>query len=382
MPAQADVPPPLILLAHRAHDTVALLRSLLEREGFTALCAYNGRAAQQYARQHQPALLLLEQHLPLFDGLELCRQLRRQGVNAPVFILGDRAEELDKLLACAAGADDFLQLPLHPRELLGRVKATLRRTGDQALRPRGSVRCGRIELNPERREARAAGTILALTSLEYELLTVFVEAPGRVFPREALLSRLAGFLRGEPFDRTIDIHMSNLRRKLRPALGGADVLETVRGVGYRLRDSTTAGGMGAEISHEAEGLGRLALAALSRAPVPLLVLSPDRTVLLYNKAAEQLCGWTAQEVLGQVKCYSLLGCHDEAGSLLCHERCPLLAARLNHMSEQEARYVITLKDGSELPVTARYSRLNDGAGGAGEEGIASESTLLVLEPVR
>jgi len=293
MPEQADVSLPLILVAHRARDTVALLRSLLEREGFTALCAYDGRVARQYARQHQPVLLLLEQRLPLIDGLELCRHLRRQGDDAPIFILSDGTDELDKLLAFSAGADDLLQLPLHPSELLGRVKAALRRARDLALRSRGSARCGRIELDPDRREARAAGTLLTLTSLEFELLTVFVESPGRVFSREALLSRLAGFLRGEPFDRAIDIHVSNLRRKLRPALGAADVLETVRGVGYRLRDSATVGAMGTAISRDIEGLGRLALAALSRAPVPLLVLAPDRTVLLYNKAAEHLCGWTA-----------------------------------------------------------------------------------------
>jgi len=365
MPAQGETSLPLILVAHHAPDSVALLRSLLEREGYTVLCAYNGRMAQQFARQHHPTLLLLDQALPLVDGLEVCRVLRGESDSPVIFILSDHPDELDKLLAFSAGADDYLQLPMHPRELLARVRVALRRTATSTAPARQVVRSGGIELLPDLRQARAAGHEVALTALEYELLSIFTREPGRVFSREDLLSRLGGFLRGAPLDRTIDIHVSNLRRKLRQAMGERAPIETVRGVGYRLRvddGEEVADGVAAKDAQPGDanaGLAGLALAALERAPMPLLVLSPERTVLLYNEAAQHLCGWTAEEVAGKVTCYSLLGCHSGDGTMLCHDLCPMRTALRPGMSDQVAHYVITLKDGRELPVAAHYSRLRD-----------------------
>ena len=376
MSAQRETSFPLILVAHHAPDSVALLRSLLEREGYTALCAYNGRMAQQLARQHHPALLLLDEALPLVDGLEVCRALRADRDLPAIFILSDRPDELNKLLAFSAGADDYLPLPMHPRELLGRVRVALRRM-TVAAPARDVVRCGGIELEPAQRRARAAGHDIALTSLEYELLSIFAHAPGRVFSREDLLGRLGGFLRGAPLDRAIDIHVSNLRRKLRAAMGPGAPIETVRGVGYRLRGDNADAGPLAETREDdaGAGLAGLALAALERAPTPLLVLSAERTVLLYNEAAQHLCGWTAEEVLGQVKCYSLLGCHSHDGAMLCYDLCPMRTALRPGMSDQVAHYVITLKDGRELPVTAHYSRLRDA-------GSQRDCVLLALAPER
>jgi DNA-binding response OmpR family regulator len=379
MSARSTAPLSLILVAHHTRDTVELLRSLLEHEGFAVLCAYNGRAAEQLVHQHRPALLLLDQDLPLIGGLELCRTLRRADAgNSAIFILSQRLDELSRLLAFSAGADDYLALPIHPRELLARVQAVLRRVSAETTRPQGVQQCGRIELHPERREARAEGKPLSLTSLEYELLAVFVAHPGRVYGREDLLRRLAGYLRGEPFDRTIDIHVSNLRRKLRAALGGEAPIETVRGVGYRLREAPLASTASAgSPAPEPAGLdlGQLALAALGRAPTPLLVLSPDRTVLLYNEAAEHLCGWKAEDVAGQVKCYSLLGCHDADGTLLCHRRCAMGRGGQGSVSDHQDHYVITLKDGREVPVEAHYTRLDAGVGAEG-----GEYMLLMLQP--
>lgn len=375
MAAQAETSLPLILVAHHAPGSVGLLRSLLEHEGYAVLCAYNGRVAQQLIHQHRPALLLLDQALPLGDGLELCRALRRESDTPAIFIISDHPDELNKLLAFSAGADDYLQLPLHPRELLGRVKVALRRTSGMADHTQPVVRAGRIALYPERRQARAAGQDIPLTSLEYELLAALAHHPGRVFTREELLNRLSGFLRGTPFDRTVDIHVSNLRHKLRRALGENAPIETVRGVGYRLRIQATSDGGAAQADETTSdaSLGRVALAALDRAPMPLLVLSLDRTVLLYNEAAQDLCGWKAEEVAGQVKCYSLLGCHNDDGTMLCHDTCPMRLALFSGVNDHQARYIITLKDGRELPVTAHYSRLN----------IADnqrDCVLLILQP--
>src|SRR5512146_1470574 len=149
MSAQAGVSLPLILIAHHAPDTVGLLRCLLEREGYAAICAYNGRMARQFIHQHRPVLLLLDQALPLMDGLELCRAVRREGDAPAIFILSDRPDELNKLLAFSAGADDYLPLPMHPRELLGRVNVALRRVTSQGGTARPIIRRRRIEVDPE-----------------------------------------------------------------------------------------------------------------------------------------------------------------------------------------------------------------------------------------
>lgn len=126
-------------------------------------------------------------------------------------------------------------------------------------------------------------------------------------------------------------------------------------------------------SADAASLGNVALAALERAPMPMLVLSLDREVLLYNQAAQHLCGWKAEEVAGQVTCYSLLGCHNASGMMLCHDTCPMRLALLSGVNDHQAHYVITLKDGRELPVAAHYSRLSDLGG-------QSDCVLLVLQP--
>lgn len=380
MSERAELSLPLILVAHHIPSSVELLKSLLEREGYTALCAYNGRVARQYIHQHRPALALLDQALPLIDGLELCRALQDERDAPVVFITSDHPDELNKLLAFSAGADDYLPLPMHPRELLSRVKVALRRTVGMRNHAPPAMRYGRIELHPTERRVRVEGQDVSLTSLEYELLTVFVQSPGRVFTREELLTRLSGFLRGVPFDRAVDIHVSNLRRKLRHGLAEDAPIETVRGVGYRLRIETKAAGEAVEAladneSAGAASLGTMALAALDRAPVPMLVLSLEREVLLYNQAAQHLCGWRAEEVAGQVKCYSLLGCHNADGMMLCHDGCPMRLALLDGVNDHQAHYVITLKDGRETPVTAHYSRLSDLDG-------QSDCVLLVLQPER
>lgn len=368
----------LILIAGHALASAGMLRSLLEREGYATLCAYNGREARRLIQRHQPVLALLDQALPLVDGLELCRELRRERDTPAIFITSERPDELNKLLAFSAGADDYLPLPMHPRELLGRVRVALRRASGQEDRRQAVTHVGPLELRPDQRQARVAGQDIPLTSLEFELLAIFAHSPGRVFTRDELLTRLESFLRGAPLNRTVDIHVSNLRRKLRAALGADAPIETVRGVGYRMPVSARAasletGAAGGSDDEERVNLERVALAALDRAPVPLLALSLDRTVLLYNQAAQQLCGWTAEEVAGQVKCYSLLGCHNREGALLCYDACPMRTALLSGVNDQEARYIIMRKDGSELPVMAHYSRLR-------AEGARSDYVLLVLQP--
>lgn len=371
MSIQGDPPLPFVLVAHRSRETVELLKALLEREGYTAQCAYNGRSALHIAHQHRPVLLLLDQALPLIDGLELCRVLRQEEDTAAIFILSDQFDELCKLLAFAAGADDCFPLPFHPRELLARIKAILRRTPLQKTGEQQVLRCGTLELNPEQRQVRAGKEVIGLTGLEYELLYLLIRHPGRVFSRGELLERLSGFQDHAPLDRAVDIHVSNLRRKLAQVMGDKVPIETVRGVGYRLRllapeaparDTPTAGQQ-----------VQLALVAFEHVPLPLLVLSTDRTVVLYNEAARRLCGWPADQVVGQVKCYSLLACHDEEGRMLCTRDCILRTGQLPHFKEQTTRYRITTRDGRDVPAVAHYSHL-------GEPGAEQDYVLLTLEP--
>jgi PAS domain S-box-containing protein len=327
-------------------------------------------------------LLLLDQALPLIDGLELCRTLQQTENTPAIFILSDQPDELGRLLAFAAGADDCLSLPFHPRELLARIKAILRRIQQQVAIDHHVLRCGSLELDSEQRQVRVSGEIIGLTALEYELLYILLRYPGRAFSRTQLLEQLHSLDYSSPFDRTIDIHISNLRRKLSQALGTDAPIETVRGVGYRLRMATGVpgelspaepGGFGGATQSPGLHPAQLALAAFERVPVPLLVLAADRTIVLYNEAARRLCGWPADQVIGQAKCYSLLSCHQADGQMLCHKQCVMNAIALNKISDQTARYTITLRDGREVPVVAHYSNL-------GQPGTLSGYTILALEP--
>ncbi len=359
---------PLVLVAHRTRDTVELLKALLEGEGFTTLSAYNGRTALQYAHQHHPALLLLDQALPLLDGIEICRTLRQESDSPAIFILSDKPDELGKLLAFASGADDCLALPFHPRELLARIKAVLRRVQWQSDGEHHVLRCGALELDPDQRQVQVNGEFIGLTGLEYELLYALMKHPGRVFSRTQILEQVRGFQHNAPLDRAVDIHVSNLRRKL----SSSEVqIETVRGVGYRLNMQVSE--VSVADSSVTNEQGQLALAAFEHAPLPLLVITADRTVVLYNEAAKRLCGWSADEVIGQVKCYSLLLCHYEDGKLLCKGECVLQNITLNHFKDYTAQYSITLKDGREMPATVHYANL-------GVSGTTNGYMLLTLEP--
>jgi PAS domain S-box-containing protein len=223
-------------------------------------------------------------------------------------------------------------------------------------------------LDPNQRQVQVNGEIIGLTGLEYELLYVLMKHPGRVFSRTQILEQLRGFQHNAPLDRAVDIHISNLRRKL----SSSEVhIETVRGVGYRLNMQVSE--VSVADSPMTNEQGQLALAAFEYAPLPLIVITADRTVVLYNEAAKRLCGWSADEVIRQVKCYSLLLCHHEDGKLLCKGECVLQNIELNHLLDYTAQYSITLKDGREIPATVHYTNL-------GVQDTSKGYMLLTLEP--
>lgn len=220
-----------ILIVEDDPDVVRVARAYLEREGYAVLVEGDGDAGLQRARVARPDLVVLDWMLPGASGLDVLRRLRADG-DVPVLMLTARTDEADRVLGLELGADDYLTKPFSPRELVARVGAVLRRTAPPE-HASDVVRHGALEVDGGARIARVAGHDVDLTTLEFDLLGAFIAAPGRVFRRDELIERVWG--NGDVgSDRVVDVHVSNLRQKLADA-GGADLIRTVRGVGYALR---------------------------------------------------------------------------------------------------------------------------------------------------
>jgi two-component system alkaline phosphatase synthesis response regulator PhoP len=207
--------------------TAAAIALYLEHEGYRVLRAADGRAGLDLALRERPDLVLLDMLMPEFDGLEVCRALRRVS-QVPIIVLTARSTEADKLEALDLGADDYVTKPFSPRELMARVRAVLRRTTDST--DSAALAFGDLTLDPATRHVTSDGVEVTLTPTEFRLLETLLRAPGRVFSREDLVERAFG---GDfdGFDRTVDVHIKNLRRKVDRT---QPHIETVFGVGYRL----------------------------------------------------------------------------------------------------------------------------------------------------
>ncbi|HEV8696700.1 MAG TPA: response regulator transcription factor [Candidatus Limnocylindrales bacterium] len=225
-----------ILVVDDEPRIVDLARDYLEHAGFAVLTATDGPTALATARDKAPDLVVLDLGLPGLDGLDVTRQLRQgQSTSAlPIVMLTARDDELDKLLGLELGADDYLTKPFSPRELVARVKAVLRR----ADRPVGAgdlIRVGDLELDVPRMRTEVDGRTVDLTPTEFTLLETLARQPGRIFTRSQLLDALHG-VAFESYERAIDSHIKNLRRKLEPDPRQPRYVLTVYGVGYRLAD--------------------------------------------------------------------------------------------------------------------------------------------------
>ena len=215
-------------------DEPAIRESLvyaLQREGFSTAPAKNLEDAR--SRCGDASLIVLDLMLPDGNGLDFLRELRKDS-DVPVIVLTSRDEEIDRVVGLEIGADDYVTKPFSPREVVARVRAVLRRVGRaEAPAPERLVGPSGIGLEPTSRRAWVSQTELHLSKTEFDLLAVFVRAPGRVFERQTLLNRVWGrdTVVG---DRTVDVHMKSLRQKIADAGGDQSVIETVRGVGYRL----------------------------------------------------------------------------------------------------------------------------------------------------
>lgn len=222
-----------ILLIDDEPDLVSLVKFNLEREGWKVRAATDGGTGYEQARRDLPDLILLDLMLPGIDGLEVCRRLRAEPRTAriPIIMLTAKGGESDRVVGLEMGADDYVAKPFSTRELVARVKALLRRAAP-AEDDAGAVAVGEIQLDPGRHEVLVKGRAVSLTATEFRLLQALMRRPGQVFSRDRLIDGAIGE-DAHVVDRTIDVHVTSLRRKLGRA--GATI-ETVRGVGYRIQD--------------------------------------------------------------------------------------------------------------------------------------------------
>jgi len=212
--------------------TVELVKLYLNRDGYRVLTAYNGTEALRLAREGHPDLIVLDLMLPGIDGLEICRTLRGES-DVPIIMLTAKTTDQDKLIGLDLGADDYVTKPFSPRELAARVRVVLRRLPGE--RGPDEIKRGELTVNFLRHEASLAGRSLNLTTVEFKLLGVLAKEPGRVFSRVQLIDEALGY-DFEGFDRTIDVHILNLRRKLEPDPSHPKYLKTVYGTGYKLSE--------------------------------------------------------------------------------------------------------------------------------------------------
>ncbi len=223
-----------ILIVEDDRNIAALVETYLRDAGFATIVARDGRSGLDEARSRAPSLVILDLNLPVMDGAEVCRELRKDS-DVPILMLTARADEIDRIVGFSLGADDYVVKPFSPRELVERVKAILRR-GRRAEAPAAELlRHDRLVLEAEKRKVTVDGEVVALTPSEYTLLHGLMSRPGRVFSRDELIGRL--YTRGETVvDRVVDVHIGKLRQKIEPDPARPRYIVTVHGVGYRFAE--------------------------------------------------------------------------------------------------------------------------------------------------
>jgi DNA-binding response OmpR family regulator len=225
---------PTVLVVDDEPKIAQLARDYLEHAGFGVLLAGDGNSAVQVVNTRQPDLVVLDLGLPGIDGLEVMRRIRATG-STPIVVLTARDTELDKLLGLELGADDYVTKPFSPRELVARVRAVLRRA-ERAAVPADRMAVGDLVLDLPRLRTTVAGRVIELTPTEFSILSTMARDPGRVFTRAQLLDAVHG-IAIESYERAIDAHVKNIRRKLEPDPARPRYLLTVYGVGYRVADA-------------------------------------------------------------------------------------------------------------------------------------------------
>ena len=221
-----------ILVIDDEKDLIDLVRYNLEKEGYDVIAAHDGQSGLDVASKHAPDLVVLDLMMPGIDGLQNCQRLRSDPRTSrmPVIMLTAKATEADRIVGLELGADDYITKPFSPREVVARVKAVLRRAssgGDE----RAVIRSGDLQIDMLGREVTVSGQRVGLTATEFRILQFLVSRPGRVFSRDEIINAALNN-DSSVFDRTVDVHITSIRRKLGTA---GDRIETVRGFGYKFR---------------------------------------------------------------------------------------------------------------------------------------------------
>jgi two-component system OmpR family response regulator len=218
-----------ILIVDDEKQIVEIVKAYLEREGYRTIVAYDGKSALTMARKERPNLIILDLMLPEMTGWDVCRTLRVES-DVPIIMLTARDDTTDKIVGLELGADDYVSKPFDPKELVSRVRAVLRRYS--ANPKRNLINLGELLIDLEKRHAQRGGIEIQLTALEFNLLRVLAENPGRVYSRMQLIDKVQDDAY-EGYERTIDSHIKNLRKKIEPDPEHPRYILTVYGVGYK-----------------------------------------------------------------------------------------------------------------------------------------------------
>jgi DNA-binding response OmpR family regulator len=224
----------MVLVVEDEIEIARIVRDYLRNAGFEVIVVGDGGSAVASIRSAKPDLLVLDLGLPGQDGLDVAREIRRWS-NTPIVMLTARGDETDRIVGLELGADDYVVKPFSPKELVARVRAVLRRSRT-AARGDEIVRAGDVEIDTGKMRVSVDGTSVELTPTEFQLLATLAREPGRVFTRSQLLDAVHG-VAIESYERAIDAHVKNLRRKIEPTPGSPRYVVTVHGVGYRFADA-------------------------------------------------------------------------------------------------------------------------------------------------
>jgi DNA-binding response OmpR family regulator len=222
-----------ILIVEDEKKIVDIIKAYLEKEGYNAITAYDGKLALELAKSHSPDLIILDLMLPEISGWDVCRALRKMS-DIPIIMLTARDEVADKIVGLELGADDYVTKPFSPNELVSRVRAVLRRSEDR-ISPKTMLKVADLTIDVEKRTVYRGSKAIELTPMEFDIIRALAEKPGRVYSRMQLLD-LVQSETYEGYERTIDSHIKNLRKKIEPDPVSPKYIITIYGVGYKLED--------------------------------------------------------------------------------------------------------------------------------------------------
>lgn len=225
----------ILIIEDDAH-IADLIKIYCEQEGYRAIISDNGKEGAQMAQRIQPEAIILDRMLPEMEGLEILKQIRQKH-QTPILLVTAKADEVEKIIGLELGADDYIAKPFSPKELMARLKAVLRRSQNKTPQQKIHIRHLDLELDGEKRMLTKNKKSIELSPLEFKLLTTLMQFPGRVFSRNELLEKVYESEHTTVFDRTIDAHVKNLRKKLEDDRKKPRYIESIFGVGYKLNES-------------------------------------------------------------------------------------------------------------------------------------------------